>query len=326
MIRGLRMNVPVNPASTSRQSAAAVLMVRPAAFGFNAEAACTNRFQRPPAPELDVAGQARVEFDGLCAALRSEGVRLCVVDDTPEPPKPDAVFPNNWISFHADGSVVLYPLQPPSRRDERRLDVLEAVARNVGFRCSVLHDLRAHEREGRFLEGTGSLVLDHVRRVAYACRSPRTDAALVRSWAQRLQYTPVIFDAADEAGVAIYHTNVLLCIGTTFAVVCSAAIAAADRDRVLAQLMASDREIIDIDAAQLHCFAANMLELTGEDEAFGDYRVLVMSAAARAAFDSRQYLRLSACVDSVLAVPIATIESVGGGSVRCMLAEVPEIT
>jgi hypothetical protein len=313
-----------SPHSLPRQSAAAALLIRPAAFGYNPEAADSNRFQHQPAmPAGEVAARARVEFDRVCAALRAEGVRLCVLDDTPEPVKPDAVFPNNWISFHADGAVVLYPLQPASRRPERRLDVLDAVARDVGYACRVLHDLRAHESESRFLEGTGSLVLDHVQRVAYACRSPRTDAALVRAWAERLDYAPEIFDAADEAGVPLYHTNVLLCIGTAFAVVCAQAIAPADRERVLAALAASGREIITIDQAQLRSFGANMLELTGEDEAFSEYRVLVMSATARAAFDSAQYQRLSACVDSVLAIPIPTIESVGGGGVRCMLAEVP---
>jgi hypothetical protein len=306
------------------QSAAAALLIRPAAFGYNAEAADSNRFQRQPAVAAgDIAARARAEFERVCTALRAEGVQLCVLDDTPEPAKPDAVFPNNWISFHADGSVVLYPMQPTSRRTERRLDVLDAVARDLGFSCRVLHDLRAHERENRFLEGTGSLVLDHAQRVAYACRSPRTDEALVRTWCQRLGYTPQVFDAADEAGVPLYHTNVLLCIGTAFVVVGAEAIAAADRERVLAALGASGREIITIDQAQLRSFGANMLELMGEDEAFSEYRVLVMSAAARAAFHSTQYLRLSACVDSVLAIPIPTIESVGGGGVRCMLAEVP---
>jgi hypothetical protein len=203
--------------------------------------------------------------------------------------------------------------------------VLDAVTRDTGFTCRVLHDLRAFERENRFLEGTGSLVLDHLQRVAYACRSPRTDAALVQAWAERMGYAAQIFDATDEAGVPLYHTNVMLCVGTAFAVICADAINARDRDRVLASLRASGREIITISHVQLRSFGANMLELSGEDEAFGEYRVLAMSTAARAAFDAVQYQQLSACVDSVLAVPIPTIEAVGGGGVRCMLAEVPRV-
>ncbi|MFI4914826.1 MAG: citrulline utilization hydrolase CtlX [Steroidobacterales bacterium] len=311
------------------QSAPAALLVRPAAFGYNAETAASNRFQLHPAGQAGEAGaivvRARAEFDGLVRALRSEGIGLCVVEDTAAPAKPDAVFPNNWLSWHADGTVVLYPMLAVSRRAERRAEIIDAVVAKLPFKCNRVLDLSVHEREGRFLEGTGSLVLDHAHRVAYACRSARTDEGLVREWAQLMHYRPVIFDAADECGAALYHTNVMLCVGVHFTVVCPAAIDARDRDRVLDELRATGRELIAIDLPALRHFAGNMLELAAWDEALGDYGVLVMSATARAALAHEQFAKLSACADSILAVPVPTIEAQGGGSVRCMLAEVPEL-
>ena len=314
--------------ATGRQQGGAqgtdrVLMVRPAQFGFNPDAAITNRLQsRPPAGLADVQSLALAEFDVLRAALVAEGVRVCVGDDTPEPPRPDAVFPNNWVSFHADGTVVLYPMQPASRRPERRDDIVERACRELGFTMRRRLDLSAHEREGRFLEGTGSLVLDPRRRVAYACLSPRTDLALLNEWCALLDYTPAPFRATDAAGVPWYHTNVMMCIGTGFALVAAESIDAQDRERVLGSLADSGRELIEIDRAAVAGFAGNMLELSASDEALGDVRVLVMSARARQALDARTWARLSGAVDSVLAVPVPTIERVGGGGVRCMLAEV----
>jgi hypothetical protein len=300
-----------------------VLMVRPARFGFNPDAAATNRLQsRPQAGAAAVAAQALAEFDALRAALVAEGVRVCVGEDTPEPARPDAVFPNNWVSFHADGTVVLYPMQPPSRRLERRDELVEQACRELGFAMRRRLDLSAHERDGRFLEGTGSLVLDPRRRVAYACLSPRTDLALLNEWCALLDYHPMPFRATDAAGVPWYHTNVMMCIGTGFALVAAESIDAHDRERVLGSLADSGREIIEIDRAAVAGFAGNMLELAASDEALGDVRVLVMSSRARQALDARTWARLSGAVDSVLAVPVPTIERVGGGGVRCMLAEV----
>ncbi len=300
-----------------------VLMVRPARFGFNPDAAATNRLQsRPQAGAADVQAQALAEFDVLRAALLAEGVRVCVGDDTPDPPRPDAVFPNNWVSFHADGTVVLYPMQPASRRPERRDEIVEQACRELGFAMRRRLDLSAHEREGRFLEGTGSLVLDPRRRVAYACLSPRTDLSLLNEWCALLDYTALPFHATDAAGVPWYHTNVMMCLGTGFALVAAESIDARDRERVLRSLADSGRELIEIDRAAVAQFAGNMLELSASDEALGDVRVLVMSARARQALDARTWARLSGAVDSVLAVPVPTIERVGGGGVRCMLAEV----
>jgi hypothetical protein len=313
---------------TARQQCAdAVLMVRPHAFGYNAETAATNTFQRPDStPNPDAAATARVEFERLAQALASEGVSVCAVEDTAQPVKVDAVFPNNWLSFHEDGTLVLYPLAHASRRVERRPDIIDAVVKRLNFKVSQLIDLTHHEKAGKFLEGTGSLVLDHKERIAYACTSARTHPELVNEWARELKYEAVTFEAADAAGVPLYHTNVLMCIGARAVIIGSEAIAPGDRQRVLARLAASGRQIIDIGPSGIGQFAGNMLELGTWDEALGDSRVLVMSETARRALNPEQYAQLSGCTDTVLAVRVPTIERLGGGSVRCMLAEVPRTT
>lgn len=312
-----------SPDTQSSQTAQHVLLVRPAAFGFNVETAASNALQRPDhSPPQAVQAAALAEFDGLVRALESEGVGVVVAADTAPPQRPDAVFPNNWVSFHEDGSVVLYPMLAPNRRLERRRDVVELVVRRTGFVVNRWVDLTGAEAESRFLEGTGSLVLDRVHRIAYACRSPRTDPGLVELWCAEFGFEPLIFDATDAAGRPYYHTNVMLGIGTGFAVVASEAIAPGDRARVLDSLAACGREVIGIDRAAVAAFAGNVLELGSWDEALGDVRVLAMSASARAALGEAANRRLGACVDSVLAVPLPTIERLGGGSVRCMLAEV----
>lgn len=298
-------------------------MVRPASFGYNPETAVTNRFQQQPAEAAGRdAATARSEFSGIAGALIGEGVRVCVVEDTAEPPKPDAVFPNNWVSFHEDGTVVLYPMQAQSRRRERRREIIDEAAGRLGYKVSRVLDLTSHEAHGRYLEGTGSLVLDHVERTAYACVSPRTHPDVVEEWARELGYEPIVFGAADRAGVPLYHTNVLMCIGEKAAVVGTEAILPTDRDRVIERLRATERELIEIGYADIERFAGNMLELGTWDEALGDYRLLVMSETAKRALPAESLARLSACTDEVLAVPVPTIERLGGGSVRCMLAEV----
>ena len=302
-------------------------MVRPARFGYNSQTAASNRFQRPEPQSVDTAARARSEFETLVQGIQAAGVKVCIVDDSVEPAKPDAVFPNNWVSFHGDGTVVLYPMQAPNRREERRMEVLQAVEARLHFRRSRLVDLRAHEEQGRMLEGTGSLVLDHVHRIAYACRSPRTDESLVRKWSELMNYEPVLFDALGTDGTPIYHTNVLLSIGSKWAVVCVDAIAGADCERVLRRLRDSGREIIEISAKAMAGFGANILELQGENASGGTRSVLVLSEAARASLQqlyNKAWERLNDRVDQVVTVAIPTIETAGGGSVRCMLAEVPE--
>jgi hypothetical protein len=315
-------NPDKEPAASRQQCAGAVLMIRPASFDYNPETAATNAMQQSSADGAGAAAVARGEFDRFVQALSSEGVSVCIAEDTPQPVKPDAVFPNNWVSFHHDGTVVLYPMHAPSRRRERRREVIDTVASNLGFKVSRVVDLTDRENEAKALEGTGSLVLDHVERVAYASLSPRTHPDVVEEWCRELGYEPVRFDAADRRGVPPYHTNVLLSIGERAVVVGSAAIAERDRGRVLDRLRASGRDVIEIGHDEMVHFAGNMLEVASWDEALGDYRVLVMSAAARQALSPQTYERLSGCTDAVLAVPVPTIERLGGGSVRCMLAEV----
>lgn len=309
----------------ARQCAGTVFMVRPAAFGFNAQTAGSNPLQHSEAADPGAARAAHEEFAGLAKGLQSEGVRTVIGADTPEPAKPDAIFPNNWVSFHADGTVVLYPMLAPNRRLERREELVEQVCQACHFQPRRRLDLSVHEREGRILEGTGSLVLDHVARIAYACRSPRTDGELVNEWAKAMQFEAVVFDAADANGQPYYHTNVMMWIGSRSAMVCAESIAARDRERVLARLRAAEREVIEIDRLGVQAFAGNMLEVATWDEALGDSSVLVMSATARAALSEGAINRLRGCVDTILAVPVPTIERVGGGSVRCMLAEVPDL-
>jgi hypothetical protein len=312
-----------------QQCASAVLMIRPAAFDYNPQTAATNKMQKRAA--APVAGLAQPpsaqqlalsEFDSFVRILRGEGLEVCVADDTPLPPKPDAVFPNNWVSFHEDGTVVLYPMQAQSRRLERRPQILDRVATELGFRVRRMVDLTKHEASGRFLEGTGSLVLDHCERVAYACASPRTHPAVLEEWAHELGYETVMFDACDRNGDPFYHTNVMMCLGSRVAVLGTCAMSDDDRDRVIERLSTTGRDLVEIGYDEIDQFAGNMLELASWDEALGDCRLLVMSDAARQAIRPEVYTRLAAGTDCVLAIPVPTIERLGGGSVRCMLAEV----
>lgn len=307
-------------ARSEAQAAGTVLVVRPVAFHGNPETAASNAFQRPPEVADPAAEQAAaaVEFDGLVQALRGAGVNAVVVPDRAEPPTPDSIFPNNWLSLHADGTAVLYPMMAPSRRGERRRDVLELLSREHGFRVERVVDLSPHEADGRFLEGTGSMVLDRANRVAYACLSPRTDAGVLAEAARLLDYEPLAFAATDEAGVPVYHTNVMMCVGSDFAVVCEEAISdPGQRAAVRRRLEGCGHEIVPIDFAQMRSFAGNMLELAGA----GGTRVLALSARAHESLRPDQVRALETRC-TLLPVPVATIEEGGGGSVRCMLAEV----
>lgn len=302
-------------------------MVRPLRFGHNTQTSGTNRFQQSDTQSDQTRVLASAEFDALSQAIAAAGIDVCCVDDTTDPPKPDAAFPNNWVSFHRDGTVVIYPMLAPNRRAERRSEIIALVEQRLRFRRRRLVDLSGHEREGRFLEGTGSLVLDHTHRIAYACRSARTDESLVRAWCQTLDFEPMLFNASGADGTAIYHTNVLLSIGCGWAVVCAEAIERGDRARVLQSLRAT-HDVVTISIPLMAQFAANMLELRGRSGGAAT-RVLALSERARLAFehsDEDAWQRLRQHVDQVVAVPVPTIEKVGGGGVRCMLAEVPETT
>jgi hypothetical protein len=293
-------------------------MVRPASFGFNPQTAASNALQQiADSPgEAETQGLVLSEFDGLAKALQHAGVEVLIAPDTSQPAKPDAIFPNNWVSFHYDGTVALYPMLAPNRRAERREDILEQVVRGGRFHVSRTVDLTHREAEGKFLEGTGSLVLDRAHRVAYASLSPRTDLDVLGEFAQLLDYELVTFEAQDAAARPVYHTNVVMAIGTGFAVVCGEAIAQPPhRDAVFNKLRAAGHDIVDITQRQMQEFAGNLLELS---PASG--RVIALSTTACRSFGSAQRRILEAHAD-LIPVSIPTIERIGGGGVRCMLAE-----
>lgn len=302
-----------------RQTTTDVLMIRPVAFAGNPQTQPSNAFQQLDAGQADAANQVAAlrEFDGLVRVLEQAGVTVHVFDDTPEPHTPDSIFPNNWVSFHADGTVVLYPMLAENRRLERRLDLLEALSAKHGFHASRVIDLTRHEHSGRYLEGTGSLVLDRIHRVAYACVSPRTDLDVLGDFAQQLDYDIVAFEACDANGAAIYHTNVLMSVGERFAAVCLSAIREDEREGVLNQLRGTGRTVIDLSMEQMNAFAGNMLELGSSLTR----SVVAMSQRAHDALTPEQRAALESSAGPIVAAAIPTIEKLGGGSVRCMLAE-----
>lgn len=302
------------------QTCSHVLLIRPVNFGANLQTAATNRFQRHTTTAAAGSPQtsAREEFDAVVNALQHAGVQVHVFDDTPEPHTPDSIFPNNWVSFHGDGTAVLYPMLAPNRRDERRTDILETLSVREGFRISRVIDLSHYERDNKFLEGTGSLVLDRVNRLAYACVSPRTDLDVLGEFAQVLDYEVITFEALDVSGAPIYHTNVVLSVGSRLAVICAASIREQERDGVVAALERTGRIVIEVSMEQMMGFACNILEL----KSASGHSVLAMSQRALESFTPDQQRQLRDHVDAIVAVPIPTIEHLGGGSVRCMLAEV----
>jgi hypothetical protein len=314
------MNPPVAPAPEP-QSAGTVLMVRPARFAFNPQTAASNAFQSSSSPgqsgDSAAAQSAQREFDDLAGRLVNAGVVVIAAEDTPSPVKPDAVFPNNWVSFHRDGTVVLYPMLAANRRWERREELIQQVAREGSFRITRTVDLSYREDQGKFLEGTGSLVLDRARRAAYAAISPRTDLDVLGEFAQQLDYDLVTFEAFDPAGKPVYHTNVLMAVGTRFAVLCGDAIRdRGHRDAVTEKLRATGHEVLDISMGQMTRFAGNILELAPPSGT-----VIAMSTAAWGSFEPMQR-RFIERHGSVVAADIPVIEGLGGGGVRCMLAEI----
>ncbi len=304
---------------TESQTVSTVLMVRPAGFESNPLTAASNAFQSGPSssPAEQQAAALR-EFDGLVSALRDAGIEVIVIDDTRDPHTPDAIFPNNWISTHADGRVVLYPMEAENRRTERRRDVVDLLVNRYGRQVSDIVDLSGHESAGHYLEGTGSMVLDRVHRIAYACLSTRTHLDVLGDFAQRLDYDVVAFEAVDRHGVPIYHTNVLMSLGESLAVICDEAIARRDqRDAVLAQLRNTGHDILSLSYAQLEAFAGNMLELCSAD----GVPVWALSQQAWDSLDTAQREKLAAD-HRIVHAPIDKIEAAAGGSVRCMLAEI----
>lgn len=311
------MDIEAPTLSPASQITDTVLMVRPAAFGFNPETAATNRFQQTGGSAVGVTAAARREFDGLVNALAVAGVSVIVMEDSPEPAKPDAVFPNNWFSTHADGTAVLYPMHNPTRRAERRVEWVDALATAHGRQLNAVLDLSRWERQGLALEGTGSLILDRVYRVAYACRASRTAPEPLAHWAGLMGYETHCFDAVDEAGVAIYHTNVMMALGAGFAAVSLEAVPdEGERRRLVESLEATGNEVIALSREQIAGFGANVLHLAGS---VGP--VIAMSERARASLSGAVLNRLEGHGE-IVSAPIPTIEQCGGGSVRCMIAEI----
>jgi len=297
------------------QTTSHLLMIRPVDFKFNEQTAGDNKFQIA-GEQAHVQSQALAEFDGFVNILRENGVDVTVINDTLQPETPDSIFPNNWVSFHEDGSVFLYPMHSPNRREERRKDIIDHLGKT--FEVSHLTDLSFFEQQQLFLEGTGSMVLDRTHKIAYACLSIRTDREVLENFAMLSGYEVVAFQAVDEHGFPIYHTNVMMCIGEKFVVVCLDSIKyTEDKIAVLESFKATKKTVIDISFDQMNHFAGNMLEVKNKE----GNSLLVMSEQALKALHGTQITALSA-FSKIVTAPLYTIEQNGGGSARCMLAEV----
>ncbi len=291
-----------------------LLMIRPVNFGFNAETAVNNSFQKNMG--VDIRQKALQEFDAFVELLRNNKVDITVIDDTPDPFTPDSIFPNNWITFHEDGRIILYPMFAPNRRQERKPHVLDAIKNK--FVVSEMVDLSKYESGGIFLEGTGSMVLDRENKIVYTCLSPRTDETLLTEFCRLTGYTAVTFTSADSKGIAIYHTNVMMCVGNTYAVICLASIRnEEERKKVIASLQNSNKEVIDISSDQLDHFTGNMLQVSDVN---GEL-LLAMSSQAYSSLTTVQVEMLQKH-NRIIHSPLDTIETAGGGSARCMMAEV----
>jgi hypothetical protein len=297
-------------------------MIRPVAFRMNEQTAVNNYYQKVLDGLLPstVNAKAQLEFDVFVEKLRSVGVDVTVVDDVVNPDTPDSIFPNNWISFHENGDVALYPMFAENRRLERREDVLD-ILEEKGFVINNIMDYTSAEEDGFFLEGTGSLVLDRENGKAYCALSPRADEELFIEFCEDFEFTPVIFEAFQTVNgerKLIYHTNVMMCLGETFAVICADCIDdKKERKMVLESLRGDEKEIILITEDQVNNFAGNMLEVKGTD----DRRYLVMSTSAYQSLTKKQIAQLEEHV-TILSSSLDTIEACGGGSARCMMAEI----
>ena len=297
-----------------RQTANRVLMVRPCSFGFNVQTASNNAFQRSGF-ESGAQEAALREFDSFVALLRSHGITVDVIEDTPEPHTPDSIFPNNWFSTHSDGTLVLYPMFAPNRRLERKQSVMDHLIGTFDIRN--IYDLTPYESKEKYFEGTGSMVIDREAGIVYACRSPRTDEDVLKEFCKLFDWDYFLFDAMDASGKAIYHTNVMMCVGTDLAVVCLESI----RDlRVREEFLGllGKKDIVDISLEQMGSFAGNMLEL----QPFGERKpLLVMSSSARKSLRQEQLRMIESHCD-IASPDLRIIEANGGGSARCMLAEI----
>jgi hypothetical protein len=305
-----------------KQTTNTILMIRPVSFRMNEQTAVNNYYQKvldQLTPEI-VNDRAKQEFDDYVTKLKNIGVKVIVVQDTKEPDTPDSIFPNNWISFHETGDVVLYPMFAINRRQERREDILDIVEEK-GFEITEIMDYTVAEEDDIFLEGTGSIVLDRENNKAYCALSPRADEELFIEFCEDFDMSPIIFEAyqdVDGDRKLIYHTNVMMCIAETFAVICADCIDdKAERKMVLENLKSDGKEIILITEEQMNSFAGNMLQVRGKD----DERFLIMSTAAYKSLTKEQINSIEKHC-KIIHASLDTIEACGGGSARCMMAEV----
>jgi len=295
-----------------------ILMIRPANFGYNDQTAENNAFQSDDRNESSraIAQKAQSEFDHMVEVLRSKGVDVYVIEDTPSPVKPDAIFPNNWISFHNNGAVITYPMFAPNRRIERREDVIDELGNT--FEVDRRYTFEHYEEEDMFLEGTGSMLFDRDHKVVYACLSKRTDARLIDKFCVLMNYERVVFHSVDQSGMPIYHTNVMMALGEDFVVLCKDSIKSAEELQELEyRLEQTGKEIVAITYEQMGAFAGNMLQVRNQS----GQTFLVMSQNAYNSLDPVQIETLSAKTE-IISIDIGTIEYYGGGSVRCMMAEI----
>ncbi len=297
------------------QTTSHILMIKPVSFGFNAETAVNNAFQVNTA-ESGVQQNALKEFEDFVELLRSNGVDVTVVEDTPLPHTPDSIFPNNWISFHHDGTLLLYPMYAVNRRTERKAHVLDRIQQKFEVKNKL--DLTGFENENIFLEGTGSMVLDRDNRIAYACLSPRTNVKVLEEFCRQMNYRPVVFNATDGNGQPIYHTNVMMCVADQYVVMCMESVSDPGEQRMIREIIGeSNKVIIPITLHQMQHFAGNMLQVKNNK---GE-KLLVMSTQAYEALTIEQLQELNR-YNRIVHSPLNTIETNGGGSARCMMAEV----
>lgn len=297
--------------------ASCILMVRPANFGFNAETAANNYFQNNiQKSQKELQGIALKEFDKMVATLRKNNIEVLVINDTENPRKPDAIFPNNWLSTSPNGTVSVFPMYARNRRLEKREDIIDLLTHQ--YLVSNFQDWSEYEVEGKFLEGTGSMIIDYEHRILYACLSDRTHPGVIEKFASTNQLKAFTFTATDAEKRPIYHTNVMMCLGNKFAVVCEDSIQNEYEKIALQQLLSStQKEIISISLQQMNSFAGNMLQVKNKDEEI----FLIMSQTAYNSLSQQQIKKLSS-FNNLLPIAVPTIENVEGGSVRCMMAEI----
>ncbi|MGB0524704.1 MAG: citrulline utilization hydrolase CtlX [Flammeovirgaceae bacterium] len=301
-----------------RQRTSHIMMIRPAFFGYNEQTAKSNAFQNSlnNLEDANIQAIATQEFEQLASEIKNHGVTVNIIDDSLEPKKPDAIFCNNWVSFHDDGTVILYPVCTPNRRWERRRSVLDMIGQ--GYHITNEIDFSHYEEDGKFLESTGSMILDRQHKVCYACLAIRTDKDLLQKFSEKMGYELVVFDSVDENGIPIYHTNVMMGLAMNYVVICMESIKdEAQRNQLIQKFKDTNKEIVDISLDQVKQFCGNVIELENKAGA----SLLIMSDRARHAF-TPEHKAIIERHSTIVSAPINTIEKIGGGGARCMVAEV----